>query len=94
MKCGCVAIRHGIFPPIERSHGSFFEVGSNPLRKLLDIYLTYERFSESNFASLPHASTSFLHSTFSNGVNLFCFGNHQVSTCCVTVVNQDYNEGK
>ena len=40
-------------------------------------YLTCERFSESNFASLPRASISFLHSTFSNGVTLFCCGHHQ-----------------
>ena len=41
------------------------------------IYLTCERFSESNFANLPRASISFLHGTFLNGVNLFCLGHHQ-----------------
>ena len=41
------------------------------------VYLTCERFSKTNFVNLPCASISFLHSTFSNGVNLFCFGHHQ-----------------
>ena len=74
-------IRHGIFPPIggfppiERSHGSFLR--SVQIRwENYRVYLTCERFSESNFANLPHASISFLHGTFSNGVNLFCFGHH------------------
>ena len=40
------------------------------------VYLTCERFSESNFANLSRASISFLHGTFLNGVNLFCFGHH------------------
>ena len=65
----------GGFPPIERSHGSFLR--SVQIRwENYRVYLTCERFSESNFANLPHASISFLHGTFSNGVNLFCFGHH------------------
>ena len=74
-------VRHGIFPPIrgfppiERSQGSFLR--SVQIRwENYRVYLTCERFSESNFANLPHASISFLHGTFSNGVNLFCFGHH------------------
>ena len=74
-------IRNGIFPPIggfppiERSHGSFLR--SVQIRwENYRVYLTCERFSESNFANLPHALISFLHGTFSNGVNLFCFGHH------------------
>ena len=73
--------RHGIFPPIggfllsERSHGSFLR--SVQIRwENYRVYWTCERFSESNFANSPHASISFLHGTFSNGVNLFCFGHH------------------
>ena len=73
--------RHGIFPPIggfppiETSHGSFLR--SVQIRwENYRVYLTCERFSESNFANLPHTSISFLHGTFSNGVNLFCFGHH------------------
>ena len=79
--CLLVWFRHGIFPPIggfppiERSHGSFLR--SVQIRwENYRVYLTCERFSESNFANLPHASISFLHGTFSNGVNLFCFGHH------------------
>ena len=74
--------RHGIFPPIggfppiERPHGSFLR--SVQIRwENYRVHLTCERFSESNFANLPRASISFLHGTFSNGVNLFCFGHHQ-----------------
>ena len=74
--------RHGIFPPIggfppiERSHGSFLR--SVQIRwENYRVYLICEWFSESNFANLPRASISFLHGTFSNGVNLFCFGHHQ-----------------
>ena len=74
--------RHGIFlpiggfPPIERSHRSFLR--SVQIRwENYRVYLTCERFSESNFVNLPRASISFLHGTFSNGVNLFCFGHHQ-----------------
>ena len=77
-----LSIRHGIFPPIggfppiERSHGSFLR--SVQIRwENYRVYLTCERFSESNFGNLPRASISFLHGTFSNGVNLFCFGHHQ-----------------
>ena len=86
-------IRHGIFPPIggfppiERSHGSFLR--SVQIRwENYRVYLTCERFSESNFANLPHASISFLHGTFSNGVNLFCFGHHH------SWFSRVYNEGK
>ena len=78
---GAIICRHRIFPPvggfppIERSHGSFLR--SVQIRwENYRVYLTCERFSESNFANLPHASISFLHGTFSNGVNLFCFGHH------------------
>ena len=74
-------VRHGIFPPIggflpiERSHGSFLR--SVQIRwENYRVYLTCERFSESNFTNLPRASISFLHYTFLNGVNLFCFGHH------------------
>ena len=77
-----LSLRHGIFPPIsgfppiERSHGSFFR--SVQIRwENYRVYLTCERFSESNFPNLPRTSISFLHGTFSNGVNLFCFGHHQ-----------------
>ena len=41
------------------------------------VCLTCERFPGSNFASLPFTLISFLHSTFSSGLNLFCFGHHQ-----------------
>ena len=75
-------LRHGIFPPIggfppiKRSHGSFLR--SVQIRwENYRAYLTCERFSESKFANLPRASISFLHGTFLNGVNLFCFGHHQ-----------------
>ena len=74
--------RHGIFPPIggfppnERSHGSFLR-SVQICWESYRVYLTCERFSESNFANLPRASISFLHGTFSNGVNLFYFGHHQ-----------------
>ena len=74
--------RHGIFPPIggfppiERSHSSFLR--SVQIRwENYRVYLICERFSESNFVNLPRSSISFLHGTFSNGVNLFCFGHHQ-----------------
>ena len=83
--CVCVCVResrHGIFPPIggfppiERPHRSFLR--SVQIRwETYRVYLTCERFSNSNFPSLPRASISFLHSTFSNGVNLFCFGHQQ-----------------
>ena len=78
----CAVYRHGIFPPIggfppiERSHSSFLR--SVQIRwENYRVYLICERFSESNFANLPRSSISFLHGTFSNGVNLFCFGHHQ-----------------
>ena len=73
---------HGIFPliggflPIERSHGSFLR--SVQIRwENHRVYLTCERFSKSNFPSLPCTSILFLHSTFSNHVDLFCFGHQQ-----------------
>ena len=65
----------GGFPPIKRSHRSFLR--SVQIRwENYRVYLTCERFSESNFANLPRGSISFLYGTFLNGVNLFCFGHH------------------
>ena len=74
--------RHGIFLliggflPIEMSYRSLLR-SVQILWENYRVYWTCERFSESNFVGLPCASISFLHSTFSTGVNLFCFGHHQ-----------------